>query len=167
MRSFSIGLENAIPTKEFIETMEKHGFPSYIKYPEKRLTVETIPGNESFPFDIVSPTSRISCDSTGGLTWEFINVLPRTNHEEALKAISRAFNVKVEETDPWVEDEDFKTWDWNDLKHLFIDGELPEKFHKLADHIDPNWRELHDLEEKLEKESEDDDLLKALEKVSK
>ena len=52
------------------------------------------------------------------------------------------------------------------IKTLFVDGELPEKYHDLAEKIEPTWRSLIHLESQENPES-DDDLLKALEKVSK
>ena len=54
------------------------------------------------------------------------------------------------------------------IKTLYVDKELPEKYHDLADKIDPTWRSLDQLEKRgFEESSEDEDLLKALEKVSK
>lgn len=52
------------------------------------------------------------------------------------------------------------------IKAFLIDGELPEQYQGFADKIEPQWRSLLDLE-KSANEPEDDDLLKALEKVSK
>ena len=58
------------------------------------------------------------------------------------------------------------------LKTLFVDGKLPKKYEWLEDKIGPNygsgWKNLMELEKQgLLEESEDDDILKALEKVSK
>ena len=55
------------------------------------------------------------------------------------------------------------------LKTLLVNGKIPKEYHKLARKIEPKWRTLLKLEKQgvLDKGSEDDDLLKALEKVSK
>lgn len=51
------------------------------------------------------------------------------------------------------------------IKTLFFGGKLPEKFEELADKIEPDWENLLKLQGLIEES--DDDLLKALEKVSK
>ena len=54
------------------------------------------------------------------------------------------------------------------LNRIKVDGKVSDKFYNLADKLEPNWRQLQELEEQSFKEgSEDDDLLKALERVSK
>ena len=53
------------------------------------------------------------------------------------------------------------------LKTLFVNGELPAKYHGLAEKIEPAWENLLELEKQGSEESEEEDLLKALERVSK
>lgn len=72
--------------------------------------------------------------------------------------------VSEDQDDYWEEDQENH---WSTLKAKIVDGVLPEKYHKLADAFVPDWEKMLSLEENLEENPDDEDLLKALEKVSK
>lgn len=57
-------------------------------------------------------------------------------------------------------------FNYGDVKTVVVDGKLPEEYTIAADRFVPGWREKLAFENKLLQE-EDDDLIKALEKVSK